>query len=179
MPWYRKHGKILVTYSEEDFVKAMEEGHFCKPEHKGFIALLHYTGVRKGEALRAVKEQFSLQSDFLVFDVKKRFKHGKVTPPLKIRKDLPYVMDIWKAVEKAKPNETVFSFTSRTAYNIIDRVLKYPHYERLNRITTFFKEKRSIVEVQNWTGLSLQALDYYLGLVSIEEMAKEMGKSQN
>jgi hypothetical protein len=52
---------------------------------------------------------------------------------------------------------------------------KYPHYEGLNRVTTFFKEKRSIAEVQNWTGLSLQALDYYLGLVSIEEMARSMG----
>ena len=123
MPWYRKHGKILVTCSEEEFVKAMEEGHFVIPEHKGFIALLHYTGVRKSEALRALREQFSLQGDFLVFDVKKRLKHGKITPPLKIRRDLPYVMEIWKAVEKAKANEIIFNFTPRTAYNIVDRVL--------------------------------------------------------
>jgi hypothetical protein len=33
-------------------------------------------------------------------------------------------------------------------------------------------------EVQNRTGLSLQALDYYLGLVSIEEMARSMGNSE-
>jgi len=175
MPWYRKHGKIVVTYTEQEFVKAMEEGTFKKPEHKGFATLLHYTGVRKGEALRALKEQFSLQGAFLVFDVKKRLKHGKETPPLKIKKRLPYVLDIWKAVEKAKPSSRVFPYSDKTAYNIMDRVLKYPHYERLNRITTFFKEKRNIAEVQNWTGLSLQALDFYLGLVAIEEMAESMG----
>jgi len=38
--------------------------------------------------------------------------------------------------------------------------------------------EKKIIEVQNWTGLSLQALDYYLGLVSIEEMARSIGNPQ-
>lgn len=93
----------------------------------------------------------------------KRLKQGIETPPLKILLSKPYAENIWKAVEKTKEGQRVFPYCSKTAYNIVSRVLKYPHYERLNRITNFVKEKRSIAKMRSWTGLSLQTLNFYVG----------------
>jgi len=178
MPWYRKHGKVETPLTMEEFLKAMKTGKFVKPEHKAFVALLFYTGVRRGEALKAKREQFRLEGNQIIFDVGERLKGSKRTPALNIPLSAPYAIEIWKAVEKAKPGERVFKFSERTAYNIVSRVFKYPHHLRLSRITNFFKEGFSIAEVRNWTGLTLKALDYYVGLVSVKKMGESLAKTE-
>ena len=178
MPWYRKHGKIETPLSHEEFLKAMQKGKFVKPKHKAFVALLYYTGVRRGEALRAKKEQFRLEGNQIIFDVGKRLKRGIQTPALNIPLSAPYADEIWKAVEKTKKGERVFLFTDVTAYNIVVRAFgSYPHHLRLSRITNFFKEGFSIAEVSRWTGLTLKALDYYVGLVDVKKMGESLAKA--
>jgi hypothetical protein len=81
-----------------------------------------------------------------------------------------------KAIEQTKPNCRVFLFSDKTAYNIVHRVFHYPHFFRLSRITNFFLEGWTIAQVHSWTGLSLKALDFYLGLVDIEKMGESLAK---
>lgn len=180
MPNYSKSGKILVPLTEEQFIQGMDEGRFCKDKHRGFAALLYYTGIRVSEALRSNKEQYSLQNRRIYFDVLKRLKHGLVTPPLAIPISKPFAESIWEAVEETKPKQRVFPYSRMTGYNIITRLWRYPHHLRLTRITDLFRphpeigrpEGFSIAEVKTYTGLTLPALDFYIGLVSIEKMGE-------
>lgn len=175
-PWYRKYGKIQEPITDADFVEGMRKGHFCGERHKGFVALLYYSAVRKSEALRALREQFRLSGDDVIFEVGKRLKHGIQTPPLNIPLEAPYVDEIWKAVLHTQEHSRVFPYSPRTGYNIVNRVFLYPHFFRLSRITNFFAEGWTIAQVHSWTGLTLKALDYYVGLVSVKQMGKSLVK---
>lgn len=174
MPHYRKHGKILIPLTDEEFAEGMKNGHFVQRKHKGFLALIHYTGIRLTEALRARKEQFNLSRGEIVFDVGKRLKRGIETPPLNIPLETPYAKEIWEAVEDTKPSERVWPYCDKTGYNIVDRVFKYPHYHRLSRITWFFEQGYPISKVRSWTGLSLKALNFYVGIVDVKEMGRAL-----
>lgn len=178
MPSYRKHGKILTPLSNEDFLEGMKNGRFLKPKHRAFVAELHYSGVRCSEALRAKKEQYKLVKGEILFDVLKRLKHGKHTPPLHIPLNLPYANEIWQAVENTKQGERVFPYCRKTGYNIVSRVFKYPHWHRLTRITDFFQKGFTIPEVRTWTGLTLNALEPYIGIVKVEKMGKALGEDK-
>ena len=174
MPWYRKYGKIQHPISDAEFKRGMKKGLFHKPKHRGFVALLYYTGIRKTEALRVKKEQFSVEGDEIIFEVGKRLKHGINTPPLNIPLSAPFAKEILYAIEQTKLGQRVFPYCSKTAYNIVDRVFKYPLLFRLSRITRFFLEGWTIAQVRSWTGLSLNALNYYLGLVDIKRMGESL-----
>lgn len=176
MPWYRKHGKILVPLSHADFVKALDAGHFARLEHKGFFSLLYYTGIRKAEGLRSLREQFTLIQEEIFYEVGKRLKHGRHTKPLNILLEKPGAQDIWSSVEATKPGARVWPYSSRTGYNIVERALGfYPHYLRLSRITNFLLEGYPLIALQNWTGLSLATLDSYSGLVDTIKMGRSIG----
>lgn len=175
MPWYRTHGKIQEPLKDEDFIEGMEHGKFVEPKHRGFVALLYYSAIRKGEALRAIKEQFHLSRNQIIFSVGKRLKHGIETPPLNIPLDAPYAKEIWEAVESTKLGQRVWPYSDKTGYNIVRRSFKYPHLFRLSRITNFFDEGWTIAQVHSWTGLTLKALDYYVGLVDVKRMGESLG----
>ena len=86
----------------------------------------------------------------------------------------PYAGCIWEAVEQTKKTkQRVFPYSRRTAYNIISRVWYYPHHLRLTRITDILK-KKNVVAAKAWTGLTLQSLEYYVGLLEMEEIAKTL-----
>jgi len=174
-PYYRKHGKIQQPIPDEEFSEGMENGYFVKPKHPGFCALLFYSAIRKGEALRALKEQFQLVEGEIIFYIGKRLKHGIHTPPLNIPLSAHYAKEIWSAVEDTEDGERVFPYSEKTAYNIVSRVFKYPHLFRLSRITRFFLDGWTIAQVRSWTGLSLKALEYYVGLVDIKRMGESLG----
>lgn len=178
-PHYRKHGKIQVPLSDEEFKQGMQPGHFIQRKHKGFIALLFYTGVRKSEALRVKKEQFQLRSNQIIFDVGRRLKHGLETPPLNIPLDAAYAQEISWAVENTRNKKRVWPYCKKTGYNIVDRVFKYPHYFRLSRITNFFLEGWTIAQVRSWTGLTLKALESYVGLVDVMKMGDSLAKTKS
>ena len=175
MPHYRKHGKILTPISHEDFVKGMKEGHFCNYRHRAFAVLLYYSAIRKTEALRSIREQFQLRHDKIFFDVGKRLKHGIHTEALLFPLDADFMKELYDAIADTKQGEKVFKFSSRTAYNIIDRAFgKYPHFFRLNRITWFFENGYTVTQVRSFTGLTLKSLNSYLGLVDIRKMGESL-----
>lgn len=106
--------------------------------------------------------------------VRFKSKHKMHTLPLKFKKTTPYISEIIEAVKDTAEGAKVFPYSSKTGYNIVARVFKYPHYHRLSRITWLFDKGFSIAEVRTWTGLSLKTLDYYLGFVSIDKISEKM-----
>lgn len=184
MPWYRKAGKIAEPLTEEAFRKGIESGHFCRENHRAYAVLLWYSAVRKTEALRVVKEQFTFTSRFLYFEVGERLKKQKAwlkkTEPLPLSRSAPFMDVLERAIQKTRDKKRVFDFSPRTAYNVVSRVWAYPHLFRLSRITWFFEQKEpsySIAQVRSWTGLSLRALEYYIGLVKLREMGEGLAGS--
>lgn len=214
MPHYRKHGKILKPMTEEMFAKAMTSGHFAQEEYKAYPVLLYYSAVRKWEALRPTKDQFTIApaDNVIFFDVGPRLKKirrrkkGKLisekkyqeiferrkasitTPPLPLPLHAPFMDELVKRIEACEsPKEPIFTFSPKTAYNIMDRAFNaYPHYTRLSRITFFFMPHPevgrprgfSIPEVRSFTGLSLAALDFYIGLADVADMGRAMYMQQ-
>jgi integrase len=174
---YRAEGrKLTQPITSFEFNEGMENGYFVNDNHKAYVILLYYTGVRKNEARRAIKDQFQITKDKLIFTVGERLKHGIETPPLSIPLNAEYMDFVVKEIENTKPGARVFMFSDKTAYNVVRRVFHYPHFFRLSRITNFFAEGWTIAQVKNWTGLSLEALNYYVGLVDIEKMGESLAK---
>lgn len=174
MPWYRREGKILEPLTDEQFTEGMKRGLFLHQKHRGFNVLLYYSAVRKMEALRAVKEQFPHSRTSINFSVGVRLKHGKETQALPLPLDAPFMEDLLTAIDDTEPGERVFPYCPKTGYNIVERAFKYPHLFRLSRITNFFLEGWTIAQVRNWTGLSLKALEYYIGNVDLIKMGKSL-----
>jgi integrase len=179
MPNYTRAGKQEVPMEFSQFIENMKTGKFCKPSHRAFAVVLVYYGVRKSEARRTKKEQFSTQGNLLFFDVGPRLKHSDETDPLPIPIDAPFVNELIDLIEQTPSNSRVFNFSDKTAYNIMQRAgFFYPHHSRLTLITKFFQDGRPITEVKSWTGLTLEALNYYVGKVAILNMGKSLGKQE-
>jgi len=177
MPNYKE--KLTYPLSDEEFIEGMKQGKFVKrPEHEGFNAFLFYTAARLSEGLGMQGKQFRRTPNTLFVDIGERLKHSKSTPPLEIPLDAPYVGSIVDSYSKVEKDKRVWPYCRQTGYNIVKRVFYYPHYFRLSRITRFFAEGFTIAEVTSWTGLSLKALDYYVGLVSISKMGRALVKKE-
>jgi len=176
VPWYRVAGKIQQPLTEQDFQEGMTNGTFKQDRHRAYCILLYYSAVRKMEGLRATREQFTVTQTSLIFQVGKRLKHGIETPALVLPRKADYVEELVKAVEETKPGQRVFPYSHGTGYNIVRRAFKYPHLFRLSRITNFFLEGWTIAQVHSWTGLTLKALDYYIGLVDVAKMGESLAR---
>lgn len=189
MPNYSKHGKSLSVLDPLDFQEVIEDlKKFKQPGHRALFVFLYYTGVRISEALRLTKESFDIQKKVILCDIGPRMKKGKyksgprkgekvqfVTPPLPIPLKAPGVCHLVTHIERSEPELRVFPYCRKTGYNIIDRALDiYPHYFRLNRITGLFEKGYKITQVRSWTGLTLNALEYYMGIVNIRHMGKDL-----
>lgn len=176
MPRYSREGKIQTPFSDLDFKEGMEHGKFLQPSHRVYCILLYYTAVRKCEALRVTREQFQFTPTAIMFDVGQRLKHSKTTPSLKLPLAADFMSELKTEIEKTGQGKTVFAFSPRTAYNVVRRAFKYPHLFRLSRITNFFLDGWTVAQVQSWTGLTLTALNYYVGLVDISRMGDSLAK---
>jgi integrase len=172
--YQRDGGKIEIPLTKAEFDEGITTGKFCKKKHKAFAVLLYYAGLRKSELRRALKEQFQIQGDTLVFEVGQRLKHSKQTEPLQFPLSLPNMALVLEVIQSTRPGERVFDFSDRTAYNIIRRVWHYPHHLRLTRITKEFQKGRTVPEMKSFTGLTLTALDSYIGKVTISKIGKGM-----
>lgn len=174
MPHYTKKPKDLIPISKEQFIKGMNEGKFVKRRHKGLASLLYHTGVRISEVLRAKKEQFTMLNDRIYFDVGPRLKHGYHTAPLPIYYRKLFVDEILFCVEHTKDDKRVWPYCRTTGYLIISRAFDtYPHRFRMTKITDLFQLGYPISSVRSWTGhKKIGSLDFYVGLVNIEEMGK-------
>lgn len=175
---YSVEGKQLIPLSDQDFKKGMDTGYFIHSRHKGLVALFYYSAVRCTEGLRATRDQFTLNREkrVIIWNVGQRLKHGKTTPPLVIPVDAPYAKYIWLSIERTQAGQRVWPYCRRTAYNIVHRCFKYPHFFRLSRITNFFLEGWTIAQVKNWTGLTLAALEFYVGQTDIQRMGESLNK---
>ena len=170
--------KYTNVLTDKEFIEGMKEGYFVKsPDHEALVTFLHYSAVRISEGLNLKRSRFRIANDMLFVDVGKRLKHSKETPPLEIPLDSPYVNTIVETLKDRKRTDQVWPYCRKTGYNIVKRVFHYPHHHRLSRITQFFLDGYTIPEVKSWTGLSLKALDYYVGLVSIHKMGKSLKKN--
>lgn len=174
MPWYRREGKIETPITEQEFTEGMNTGYFVERYHRVYVILLYYTACRNGEINKTIRDQFRIMHDKIMFDVGDRLKHSKKTPALPIPLNAPFVNELEDYLITVSKGQRLFPFTKRTGYNIVNRVFKYPHYFRLSRITWFFQQGFSVAEVRSWTGLTLRALDYYVGLTKIEAMGKAL-----
>jgi integrase len=54
--------------------KSIRDGKVKSRQHIGFVALLYYSAVRQGEALKARPNQFQVKQDYLYFDVEEKLK---------------------------------------------------------------------------------------------------------
>ena len=178
---YSKHGgKITIPLAPDDltFIEGMTTGDFKKKKHRSYAVLLYYTAIRESEGLRCVPENFQISKDAVVFDAGKRLKHGKTTPPLLIPRAACFVDELINDIQATKRKERIWPYCRKTGYNIVDRAFGfYPHFFRLSRITNFFLEGWTIPQVKSWTGLTLTALEYYVGTVDIINMGKSLKHS--
>lgn len=140
-------------------------------------------GVRLKKVRRIKKDGTALNDDEY-FAALEKAKAWAKTPPLPIPRTAPYMDLLIEQIENTDYGERVFPWSPKTAWNIMDRAFgAYNHFFRLSRITWFFSphpelgrpEGYSISEVKNWTGLSLQALEYYIGLAKLQDMGKGLG----
>lgn len=140
--------------------------------------LFFEVGVRL-KKVRRVRKDGTVLNDQEYLEALEKAKTWAKTPPLPIPIKAPFVELLVDQIERADWGERVFPWSPRTCYNIVDRAFgAYNHYFRLSRVTWFFSphpelgrpEGYSISEVKNWTGLSLQALNYYIGLANLQRM---------
>jgi len=161
--------------SQEEFLSKMEL--YEIPRNKlGLIALLYWTGVRISEALALTHNDLKLHNEVLYITFKVRLKGSKTTEAIQIPIDKPHVNDILYAwwFNRHIPNERLWTMHRVTAWRLVKKHFPYPHYFRLNRVTNLFRQGWTIAEVRSFTGLSLQSLDFYIGLVSIENVGKSL-----
>lgn len=173
---YRREGhKILEPITPEQFAENMTSGEFLKPNYRPYPVLVYYSGVREKEALRVKPENFIQSETALYFEVGQRLKHGNKTPPLKLPLDKPFMNLLKEQIDVTIKETRVFPFCPKTAYNIMYRAgFHYPHLCRLSRITNLFEQGWTITQVKNWTGLSLAALNFYVGRVDTEHMGDKL-----
>jgi len=164
-----KHGKILTPLNREQFEAALDkETQLC---YRSFIVLLYYTGVRVSEALRAVKEDFRVTHATLYWDVGKRLKHGRKTPPLPLSLEQTGMHYIIEQIGKTKKEQRVFDFDRTTAWRHVKKAgLGYNHLARLTAITFFLKSGYSVAHIVNWFGISVQTVNSYIGELDLEKM---------
>ena len=172
---YSDGKKITIALTEEDFVAGMEKGTFLKWRHKAALAALHYLALRRSEIPQLKKEDGSKTKELFYIDVKIRLKGSKQTIAIPLSLEAPYVGLIVKAFDYTRKGEAVFPYSSKTIYNIVHRVFKYPHLHRLSRITWLIGNFGTLT-ARSWTGLSLQTLEWYAEIVNLEKAGRSLAE---
>ena len=153
-----------------------------KPKYQAYAILIYYTGIRVSEALRLRKEDFTQDDKSLYVDVGIRLKtqrkrkdgtisSGKRTKPLPLDLSQPHLDTLIHRVRYTRKGQLVFPFSSRTALRQITAAgLGYNHLSRLTAITDFLSQGRSIADIVNWFGISVQTVNNYIGTKDLKEM---------
>ena len=176
MPNYTKNGKILVTVDDTKFFDSVKKNEKnLGKDYTAFVVLLYYFGIRVSEGLKLKREAFTISKGKLYVDIGERLKHSKRTAPVSVMLDRPYVSWIIDCAKNTERKQRVWKFSRVTAWRIVSKHFRcYPHFYRLNRITTFFDKNFPISKVKNWTGLTLSSLNYYCGISDTEEMGESI-----
>jgi len=173
-PAYSRQGKIKTQLTQEDF-EHITAG-IKKKKHRCFAVLLYYTGVRVSELLRAVKEDFTFNELSCSWNIGRRLKGGRETAPLVLSLELPFMREVERFIKTRRNESRPFMFGRHTAWVLLkDNYGAYPHYFRLNRITSFLRQGFTLPEVMSWTGhKSVSSLDSYIGAVSVERLSNSL-----
>jgi integrase len=171
---YSRQGKIKAMLTLEDF-EHINEG-IKKKKYRCFVAVLYYSGVRVSELLRAAKEDFTFSKTSCSWNIGTRLKGGRETAPLILSLELPFMDEVERYIKTRRNGARPFDFDRHTAWVILkDSFGAYPHYFRLNRITSFLRAGFSLPEVMSWTGhKSVSSLDSYIGAVSVERLSESL-----
>jgi len=177
---YSKHGKILQPITWKEFEAALKK---LKPIYQAYLVLIYYTGIRVTEALRLRKENFHKDKTNLYVDVGIRLKtirknkktgklsKGKRTRPLPLALSQPHLDLLLHRIKYTRKGQFIFPFSRTTAWRQIDQAgLGYNHHARLTAITEFLKAGRTVADIVNWFGVSVQTVNDYIGDIDMEEM---------
>jgi len=163
-----KYGKQTKPIDLDVFKKAIEEPveRFRKKSHKSFLVFLYWFGVRRSEALERMPEDFEVKDGLLI--VNAPAKKGGEREPLEVPVNYPYVHLIIERLNKTKPNQRLWPFSSVTAWKVVKRAMGkkyYPHFFRLNRATRFLDDSSTTLpQMKAWFGWRRSAtVDAYIG----------------
>ena len=137
------------------------------PDRQALLTLLFFSGCRISEALALTANDITCSGEFIYVNFY-RLKGSKQTDPQALpRKDAL----IWLCDQEGK----IFDFCRTTAYRTVKKVFPnlYPHYYRLNRVTKTI-EKFGAATVVNTLGLSLQAIQHYIGKIDISKVGESL-----
>jgi integrase len=182
---HRYADKLRQPVTLEEFTEKMKQAHFVKPQHAGLVTFIYYTGVRVMEGCQHMtREQFHEEKNTLYCNIGQREKHSHETPELPLLISYPFMDKVLDSLQGLKPEEKVWDYSRTTAWLIVKRVCPkwYPHYFRMSRISYWLSphpefgkpQGYSILEVRNWTGLSVRAFDWYIGQLDIEKMGAQL-----
>ena len=166
-----KFGKILTSITPEQFEAALAHPYNHALEYQAFIVLQYYTGVRVTEEVRALKESFQVTDKTVYWEVGKRLKHGKQTPPLPLNLEQPHMDLLLEQINRTRKGKRVFDFDRTTAWRHCSKTgLGYNHLARLTAITAYLKAGYSVAHIVNFFGISVQTVNAYVGTIDLEEM---------
>lgn len=172
-PHRYKEGKLLTEITPEQFDASLAHPYNSSPDMQAFLVLLYYSGVRVSEALRTTRDQFQVTESTLYWDVGRRLKHGRHTPRLPLDRELPHMQLLVSWIEKHPRIPKLFDFSRTTAWRHAKAGgLGYNHHARLSAITFFLRNGRSVADVVNWFGVSVQTVNSYIGEIDLEEMGR-------
>ena len=145
------------------------------PRSRAFNIVLYYLGCRSTEARNITQDDllFDPEGKRIFFTIH-RLKKSKQTPPLPLYLSSPFISELWKFLFKEGTYQP-FDVSRKAAYNMVRNAMGfYPHYYRMNRISQFLNDNKSILEIQNWFGISLRAIDYYITMINLEAMGEDL-----
>jgi len=166
MPRYNKKITRLMNYGE--LKGAIDSLPIAR---QALLTILFFAGCRVSEALALTPNDISCSTD-TIFIQFFRLKGSKQTDPT----ELPRAEALeWLCSQDGE--KKLFSFTRKTAYNIVKRVFPklYPHYFRMNRITKT-ADVFGDSTVYHLFGITASSIDHYRGKVDIKRVGKALHK---
>lgn len=162
MPRYKKKITRLMDYEEFkigiDGLPIIEQA---------FLSVLFFCGCRVSEAIVLTSDDLDCRPD-TIFVQFFRLKGSKQTDP----QEIPRVDALeWLCEQEGN----LFPFSRDTARRKVKKAFPnlYPHYFRMNRITNIL-DRFGVAVVRNIFGLSLNAIEDYVGKVDIKRVGKAL-----
>jgi len=169
MPRYTQQITSLMAWDQ--FTQDLET--IPDANQRALLAVLFLTGCRISEALaltvRDVRYDHVTETHYITF---KRLKGSHRTDPIEIPA-IRLVDPVW-----ITSTERLFPYGYKRIYRLIKKTWSgyYPHYFRMNRITTLLQAGATIPEIQAVTGLSLNAIQHYIAHVGVKRVGQMLKK---
>lgn len=162
MPKYNK--KITSPMDYDDFAEKIRD---LPRDRQALLSILFFTGCRISEALALTSNDIDFRLDTFYVQIH-RLKGSMQTDPLPLPRT-SYLM--WLTTQDGR----LFKFSYKTAYRIVKRIWPdlYPHYFRHNRFTNL-AEKFPLATLISYTGLTPNAVKFYIAKVDIKRVGKAL-----